>query len=123
MRSASVFPQYSFFDTSDSRERVKLENLLRIFYLANFKKLVLTECKSFYLLTSFQKLLDSCLLTDDEMAMGPEKWEEELVEVDKINLTLGDDDDEDEEGEEEEEEGDEVPRKFHCFTVTLIQEF
>ena len=57
---------------------------------------------------SFQKLLDSCLLTDDEMAMGPEKWEEELVEVDKINLTLGDD----EEGEEEEEEGDEVPRKL-----------
>ena len=41
-------------------------------------------------------------MTDDEMAMGPEKWEEELVEVDKINLTLGDDDDE------------EVPRKFHC---------
>ena len=40
------------------------------------------------------------------MAMGPEKWEEELVEVDKINLTLGED--EDEEGEEEEEEGDQV---------------
>ena len=52
-------------------------------------------------------------MTDDEMAMGPEKWEEELVEVDKINLTLGDDD-EDDEGEEEEEEGDQVPRKFHC---------
>jgi len=54
---------------------------------------------------AIQKLLDSCLLTDDEMAMGPEKWEEELVEVDKINLTLGDDDEEGE--EEEEEEGDE----------------
>ena len=53
-------------------------------------------------------------MTDDEMAVGPEKWEEELVEVDKINLTLGDDDDDDEEGEEEEEEGDEVPRNFHC---------
>ena len=51
-------------------------------------------------------------MTDDEMAMGAEKWEEDLVEVDKINLTLGDDDDDDEEGEEEEEEeGDQVYRE------------
>jgi len=59
-----------------------------------------------------QKLLDACLLTDDEMEMGAERWAEELVEVDKINLNLGEDDeddedDDDEDEDEEEEEGEE----------------
>jgi len=54
---------------------------------------------------AIQRTLDSCLLTDVEMEMGPERWEEEFSEVDKINLTLGGDDEElDEDGEEESEE-------------------
>ena len=53
---------------------------------------------------AIQKLLDQCLLDDEEMEMGPEKWEEEFADVDKLQLDLGDDD-EGEEEEEEEEEG------------------
>ena len=49
-----------------------------------------------------QKTLDMCLLTDEEMALGPEKWKETMADVDNIQLAL--DEDDDEEGEEEEEE-------------------
>merc|ERR1719427_2147933 len=52
-----------------------------------------------------QKLLDACLLTDEEMEMGAERWEGELVEVDKIDLML-EEEEEYEEVEEEEEEGE-----------------
>ena len=54
---------------------------------------------------TIQKILDKCLLTDEEMEMGPEKWGEAFADVDKIQLTLEDGGDE-EEGEEEEEEDD-----------------
>jgi len=54
-----------------------------------------------------QKTLDACLLTDAEMAMGPEKWAEEFAGCDKLNLNLGDDDEEEEEYETEEEEEEE----------------
>jgi len=50
-----------------------------------------------------QELLDRCLLKDDEMALGPEKWEETMAAVDKIGLVLEDYDSE-EEGDEEEGE-------------------
>merc|ERR1712227_975485 len=60
---------------------------------------------------AIQKILDQCLLNDEEMEMGPEKWAEAFADVDKIQLTLeedGDDEEEeDEEGEEGEEEGEE----------------
>ena len=54
---------------------------------------------------AIQKILDQCLLNDEEMEMGPEKWAEAFADVDKIQLAL-DEGDDDEEGEEEEEEGE-----------------
>ena len=52
---------------------------------------------------AIQKILDQCLLNDEEMEMGPEKWAEAFADVDKIQLAL-DEGDDDEEGEEEEED-------------------
>merc|ERR1712038_2074633 len=54
---------------------------------------------------AIQNALDKCLLTDEEMDLGPEKWAEVWMEEDKIQLSLEDSDDE-EDGEEEDEEGD-----------------
>ena len=34
-----------------------------------------------------QKILDQCLLDDDEMRLGPAKWEESMADVDRIHLT------------------------------------
>merc|ERR1711990_971613 len=51
---------------------------------------------------AIQDLLDQCLLTQEEMALGPEQWKETMQHLDNINLVL-----EKDEGEEEEEEGDE----------------
>ena len=36
---------------------------------------------------TIQKILDQCLLDDMEMALGPDKWEESMADVDKIQLT------------------------------------
>ena len=52
---------------------------------------------------NIQELLDSCLLTDDEMALGPEMWKETMGHLDIINLTLGDKEEE-EDGEDQDEE-------------------
>ena len=49
-----------------------------------------------------QKILDECLLTDEEMALGPEMWKETMEEFDNIKLEL-----EDEEWDEEDEENEE----------------
>jgi len=64
---------------------------------------------------AIQKALDHCLLNDDEMNMGPEKWEESMASLDKIQMSLDydvdedetdeDEDDEEQENDEEEEEG------------------
>merc|ERR1719195_542155 len=35
-----------------------------------------------------QKLLDECLLTEEEMALGPEKWKETMEHLDPIGLAL-----------------------------------
>ena len=48
-------------------------------------------------------MLDKCLLTDEEMALGPEKWKETFEEFDNIKLSL----EKEEEGEEEECEEEE----------------
>ena len=53
-----------------------------------------------------QELLDSCLLTDEEMALGPDGWMEKFEEFDTIKLALPEDD-EDEEDEDGEGEGGE----------------
>merc|ERR1712045_188109 len=55
---------------------------------------------------NIQELMDSCLLTDDEMALGPEKWKETMGHLDIINLTLGD--------KEEEEEGEDEHKDEEC---------
>ena len=55
---------------------------------------------------AIQKALDQCLLTDEEMELGREKWEETMAEVDKIQLSLEEEEDEDEEGEDDDEDGE-----------------
>ena len=50
---------------------------------------------------NIQELMDSCLLTDEEMALGPEMWKETMGHLDIINLTLGDKEEEEEEGVDE----------------------
>merc|ERR1712113_1155614 len=51
-----------------------------------------------------QELLDSCLLTDEEMALGPDGWMEKMEEFDTIKSALPEDDEDDEEDEDEEED-------------------
>jgi len=56
--------------------------------------------------TAIQKTLDQCLLNDEEMNMGPEKWEEYMASSDNIQLSLDDSEyeiDEDEETHERDE--------------------
>jgi len=61
---------------------------------------------------ALQKALDHCLLTDEEMKLGPAGWEETMKDEDKIQMSLDyDPEDMDEEEGEEEEEEDESPNK------------
>ena len=53
---------------------------------------------------AIQKVFDECLLTDDEMNLGPDKWFEKWADEDKIQLSLEDEDEEDDEDEEGDEE-------------------
>ena len=55
---------------------------------------------------NIQKLMDNCLLTDEEMALGPEMWKETMGHLDIINLTLGD--------KEEEQEGVDEHKDEEC---------
>ena len=68
--------------------------------------------------SAIQELLDSCILTDDEMALGPTKWKETMETEDSITLDFDggakngvfedeDEDEDDDDGEEEEENEDE----------------
>ena len=52
---------------------------------------------------NIQELMDKCLLTDEEMALGPEKWKETMGHLDIINLSLGDKEEEQDEDVEDEE--------------------
>ena len=58
-----------------------------------------------------QKILDECLLTDEEMALGPEMWKETMEEFDNINLELEEEDEEEEEECEDEDCEDEACEK------------
>ena len=62
---------------------------------------------------TIQKILDKCLLNYKEIKMGPEKWEEAIADVGKIQLTLdyGDDEEEQEENDEDERENDVTDEK------------
>merc|ERR1711910_121332 len=50
-----------------------------------------------------QELLDSCLLTDQEMAMGPKEWKKNWADLDRFKLVLEESDDEDEEESEDDD--------------------
>jgi len=50
------------------------------------------------------RLLDQCLLTDEEFAFGPVMWKETMKECDKFNFDLEEEDEEEEEEEDEEQE-------------------
>ena len=52
---------------------------------------------------AIENLLDECLLTEEEMALGPEQWRETMEHLDRVNLAL-EDEEEDEEDEDEQEE-------------------
>ena len=59
-----------------------------------------------------RKLLDECLLTDDEMALGPKKWKETMEHLDSIKLDLEDEDeDDDKKGQKEDENKNGVSNK------------
>ena len=65
-----------------------------------------------------QQLLDECLLTEEEMALGPEGWKETMEHLDKIKLELeefeDEDEDEDEDGAEKEKCEDEKCDDAKC---------
>ena len=57
---------------------------------------------------AIQELLDQCLLTEEEMALGPDKWKETMEDEESIVLELDDGasfngDDAEEDGLEEED--------------------
>ena len=59
-----------------------------------------------------RKLLDECLLTDEEMALGPKKWKETMEHLDSIKLDLEDEDeDDDKKGQKEDENKNGVSNK------------
>ena len=60
---------------------------------------------------AIQKILDQCLLHDEEMEMGPEKLAEAFADVDKIQLALDEGDDDEEEEEEDEAEDDDEDKE------------
>ena len=56
-----------------------------------------------------QNLLDSCLLTDEEFKLGPEKWVEEFADCDLLSFELPEDNgwgDADQDDDEEAETDD-----------------
>ena len=56
-----------------------------------------------------KNILDNCLVTDEEMALGPEQWKETMEEFDTIELEL--DDENPEECEDEECEDEDCPKE------------
>ena len=75
-----------------------------------------------------QKILDECLLTDEEFALGPEKWKETMEEFDSIELELEEHEeeeceDEDCEDEECEKQDDEENDNEGIFTISKITFF
>ena len=63
-----------------------------------------------------QKILDKCLLNDEEMSLGPVMWKVTMADEDYINLDLDLDEsefgDEDLNGEENQMDDDEVTKEF-----------
>ena len=68
---------------------------------------------------AIQELLDSCLLTDEEMELGPEKWKETMEQFGAIKLELEEcEGAEDEEDEDEDDSEDETVNKSACPSKT-----
>ena len=61
-----------------------------------------------------QNILDECLLTDEEMALGPKIWKETMEEFDNINLELEEEECRDEECEDEDCDKNEFENEETC---------
>ena len=78
-----------------------------------------------------QKILDECLLTDEEFALGPEKWKETMEEFDSIELELEeqeeeeceDEDCEDEDCEKQDDEENDNEGIFTIFKNNIFSRF
>ena len=78
-----------------------------------------------------QKILDECLLTDEEFALGPEKWKETMEEFDSIELELEeqeeeeceDEDCEDEDCEKQDDEENDNEGIFKIFKINIFSRF
>ena len=65
-----------------------------------------------------QNILDECLLTDEEMALGPKIWKETMEEFDNINLELEEEECRDEECEDEDCDKNEFENEETCENET-----
>ena len=54
---------------------------------------------------AIENLFDQCLLTEEEMALGPDEWKETMEHLDRVNLVLEDEEEDGEDEDEEEERG------------------
>ena len=69
---------------------------------------------------AIENLLDQCLLTEEEMALGPDQWKETMEHLDKVNLVL--EDEEDEEDEDEEKKDTEECQDKDCKDISCTEE-
>ena len=67
---------------------------------------------------NIQELFDKCLLTDEEMALGPERWLQEFEETDVIRLH---EKEQEQENEEDEECQDEDCEDLACDTKEKLE--
>ena len=69
---------------------------------------------------AIENLLDQCLLTEEEMALGPDQWKETMEHLDRVNLVL--EDEEDEEDEDEEKKDTEECQDKDCKDISCTEE-
>ena len=69
---------------------------------------------------AIENLLDQCLLTVEEMALGPDQWKETMEHLDRVNLVL--EDEEDEEDEDEEKKDTEECQDKDCKDISCTEE-
>ena len=69
---------------------------------------------------AIENLLDQCLLTEEEVALGPDQWKETMEHLDKVNLVL--EDEEDEEDEDEEKKDTEECQDKDCKDISCTEE-
>ena len=68
--------------------------------------------------SAIQELLDSCLLTEEEMELGPEKWKETMEQFGAIKLELEECEGVEEEEDDEDDSEDENVIKTDCPSKT-----